>query len=48
MYICTQDVLPQAYEAFVAGYIDSGVPFDNIAHAEKVVEVVADLYLGNR
>lgn len=47
MYICTQDVLPQAYEAFVAGYIDSGVPFDNIAHAEKVVEVVADLYLGN-
>ncbi|MRN26524.1 sugar ABC transporter substrate-binding protein, partial [Romboutsia ilealis] len=21
MYICTQDVLPQAYEAFVAGYI---------------------------
>ena len=47
MYICTQDVLPQAYEAFVAGYIDSGVPLDNIAHAEKVVEVVADLYLGN-
>ena len=29
------------------GYIDAGVGFDNIAHAKKVVEVVADLYLGN-
>lgn len=47
MYICTQDVNPEAYPAFVDGYIDSGVPFDNIAHAEKVVEVVANLYLGN-
>lgn len=47
MYICTQDITPQAYQPFVDGYIDSGVPFDNIAHAEKVVEVVADLYLGN-
>ncbi|MBC5689863.1 sugar ABC transporter substrate-binding protein [Mediterraneibacter sp. NSJ-55] len=47
MYICTQDINPEAYPAFVDGYIDAGVPFDNIAHAEKVVEVVADLYLGN-
>ena len=47
IYICTQDINPEAYPAFVDGYIDAGVGFDNIAHAKKVVEVVADLYLGN-
>ncbi len=47
MYICTQDINPEAYPAFVDGYIDAGIAFDNIAHAEKIVEVVADLYLGN-
>lgn len=47
MYICTQDIMPQAYQAFVDGYIDAGVPFDNIGAAKKVVEVIADMAVGN-
>ncbi|MCD8083268.1 MAG: substrate-binding domain-containing protein [Clostridiales bacterium] len=46
MYICTQDINPQAYQAFVDGYIDVGVPFDNISASKKIIEVIADMMTG--
>lgn len=48
MYICTQDICAsEAYTAFVDGYIDSGVPFDNIAAAKQIVTTICDMALGN-
>ena len=46
MWIATQDVMPQGYDAMLKGYIDVGTTYDAWNQAVELVEVVADLATG--
>lgn len=48
MWIATQDVNPQGFEAMSKGYIDVATTYDCWFHAQKVVEVVARLANGEK
>jgi ABC-type sugar transport system substrate-binding protein len=46
MWIATQDVMPQGYDAMIKGYIDVGTTYDAYNQAMELVKVVADLATG--
>ena len=46
IYIASQDIQPQGYTAMANGYIDVGTTYDAWFHAQKLVEVLAQLANG--